>query len=524
MLDSVLFHTDPLDDVLSFWITIGSPALAAYSLQITHLNKRWITTAFSDVKYPNSKHISTVLSAFQHVPIRVSHHPPLLHSLIILPKNDDFWYYLAMAVEKTPRWSIPLIINFVLVILSVILTVLDSYIQGPSSSGPGMVATWVFLLPLIIGWLRVGCEPEPNHLRNSLDAASLGAWVATGQGDQPVGDTLAMEFVEDEDVDFARKDELKTGPLFNYSRAFTSAVAAELTLELMRNAAANAERRIPVGTSRDGVAGVWVESEGDAISDENRTGTDSEVTEYCTRVLPRRKSNPAPTALLDIEPSETSIIPDPSNSTSAAQYSEVLDTLYPPLPLYNPHLVIHNPSIWATGIRKRVALAAILALGLQWGTSGVAVVINYSAPPYGLGCRALSHLLYCMTATTSFLLFLASSILAHMSRPHKRQNSSRSPRLHACINMGAIVCRRLGKLVAIVSAAGTLVACFLEITGAFDNCFCRSTTFDKGRDFVSYAAKTTSSFARVWITGMVMAFSTAFLFGLSIYLSTPLRR
>ena len=166
---------------------MGSPAIAAYSLQITHLNTRWITTAFSDVKYPNSKYVPAVLSAFHHVPVRISHDPPLLHSLIVLPKNDDFWRHLLAAVKKIRRWSTPLVINFILVIVATILTILDSaYASGPGDGGYGAAATWAFLLPLVIGWLHVGCEPETNHLRNSLDVANLNAWVATRQGDQPM--------------------------------------------------------------------------------------------------------------------------------------------------------------------------------------------------------------------------------------------------------------------------------------------------------------------------------------------------
>ena len=533
LLNGAFFYADPLDDVLSFLITIGSPALAVYSLQITHLNTRWITTAFSDVNYPSSKHISTVLAAFHHVPIRISHRPPLLHSLIVLPKNDAFWRHLSIAVEKTRRWSIPLVINFILVILAVILTILDSiYSDSPGDDAYAIAATWMFLLPLIIGWLRVGCEPEPNHLRSSLDAANLNAWVATGQGGQPAEGSLAIEFMEAEDVDLARKDELKTGPLFNYSRAFVSPLAAELTLRLVKNAAANAERRVPVSNPTSGGVTAWVEADGDAISDENRVGTDTEVTKYCTGVLPQRELDSTPTTLLDIQLSEMSSTLNRSSPPSAAQAdirsSEMFSTPNLLLPLHDPRLTTQNPPRWATGVCKRVALASVLALGLQWGTTGAAVLMNYSAPPAGLGCRASSYLLYCMAATTSFFLFLTSSIFAHMSRSLQGQRRARS-RLRACQYTGAIVCQWLAKCIAIISAMGILAVCFLGITGAFYNCFCSSTTFDKGRGpvlfpTINYVIERTGGVARVWIGGMVMAFSTAFLFGLWIYMTTLPRR
>lgn len=430
---------------------------------------------------------------------------------------------------KTRRWSIPLVINFILVVFAVILTILDStFSESPGDDAYDITATWIFLLPLIIGWLHVGCEPESNHLKNSLDAANINTWVATERRDQPAEGALAIEFVTADSADSARGDELKTGPVYNYSRAFVSSLDAELVLELVRNAAANAAQMIPVANPTGGGDVAWVESEGDAISNENRIGTNTEVTEYCTRVLPQRRPNSTPTPP-DVQPSDS---PNQSNLSSVTQVeilrsSEILNTDLS-LPLYDPRLVTQNPSRWATGICKRVALATVLALGLQWGTAGAAVVMSYAAPPAGLGCRALSYLLYCMAATTSFFLFLASSILTQMSRPHQGQGYAYL-RLRACFKTGAMICRWLGKCVAIVSAMGILVVCFLGINGSFYNCFCSSTTFDKGRGpvlfpIVNYTIERSGTVAMVWIGGTVMAFSTALLFGLSILGPTQPRR
>lgn len=286
----------------------------------------------------------------------------------------------------------------------------------------------------------------------------------------------AIEFMKAEDVDLARKDELRAAPVFNYSRAFTSPLAAELALRLMKNAAANAEQRIPVGDPAGGGAPAWVEVEGDIISDENRIGTDAEVTRYCTRVLQK-----------------------------------------PPLPLHDPRLATHTSSRWATGIRKRVAISAALALGLQWGTVGGSMIIYYMAPPIGVGCRTLSILLYGVGGTISFFLFLASSILAHMSRPRQEGRYVRL-RLRACQNAGAIICRRLGQFVAILSALEILLVCFFLTTGTFNSCFCTYATFDMGRDTVVLPAidNIVAASFRFCIAGLTVAFSTALLFGLSI--------
>ena len=482
------------NDVLSFFFTIGSPALAAYSLQITHLNTRWIAAEFSDVKYPNSQYMPAVLSAFHHIPIQISHHPPFLHSLIVLPQNDDFWRHLFATANKIRRWPISLFMGLILAIIALVLTIIDSF-NSPNSSGDigyAIAATWIFLFPLVTGWLHVGCEPEPNHLKDSLEAANLKAWVATDQGEQPAKDPPAIDFMKAEDVGLARKDELFVAPLFNYARAFVSPLVAEHVLELVKNAAANAEQKISVGSP------TWVEDERGAIADVNRIGTRAEVTEYCTRIF---NTNSTSTIALDNQS---------PGVTSATQS---------PLPVHDPRLVTQYPSPWARGIWKRVAIATALALWLQWWTVGAAVYIHYRSSPVGLGCRAISFLLYAVAGTMSFLLLLASSILAHMSRPH--QGRIYAPLwLRTCQSAGAFVCQWLGKGIAIISAFGILLVCSFQVTGAFDNCFCASTTFDKGTGpvlilTINYWIE--HSTRMVWIHGLAMAFTTTFLFYCSIF-------
>lgn len=167
----------------------------------------------------------------------------------------------------------------------------------------------------------------------------------------------------------------------------------------------------------------------------------------------------------------------------------------------------------------------VLALELQWGTVGAAVLIHYWKPPVGLGCRTLSFLIYGATATLSMLLCVASSILAHISRP---QNGPAPPSWsQTCINGAAVVCGYLGKTLAIIAGLGIIAICFFQSSGLYATCFCASTTFDRGSHLVQLLKINLvipTSTIRVWAVGLVMAFSSATLFGFSIYLGTPPRR
>lgn len=468
---------DPLEDVLNFFVTIGSPALAAFSLQITHLNARWLGTAFLDLEFPNSKAISTVLSAFQHVPIQISSDPGLLPSLIVLPQNDGYWELLLKGVKKTRRWSIPLVMNFIWVIFAVLLTVIDSF-HSPLTGDVGyaIVATWTYLLPLIMGWLHVGSQPEPNHIRDCLDAANRLAWVATNQKDRPARagsitgrPAHAIEFMRG-DMDPARKDELRAVPVFNYSRNFAWSLNAQYVLSLVKNAAAHAEQRIPVDNDGPERSAVWVASDPGSAADENRLGTEEQVIKYCT------------------EP------------TTPSQRS---------------------PGLWS-----RVVLATLLALGLQWGTVGAAVTIHYWKAPIGLGCRAMSFLMYGVAATAAFFLCLASSILVHISRP-QHDPTYWHPWPRSYLDGGAVLCGHLGKGLAVASGIGVVLVCFFQSSGAFTNCYCSSMTFDRGFYdvvFLTINYVIGPSVVRVWVGGLVLTFSTAVLFGFSVYLGTPPRR
>ena len=509
---------DPLEDVINFFMTIGSPALAAYSLQITHLNAGWLCRAFLDVDYPNSKAISTVLSAFQHASIQVSSTGALLPSLIVLPQNDAYWELLLKGAEKTRRWSIPLAVGFVWAVVATLLTIIDSFYSPPTNNvGYSMVATWTYLLPLIIGWLYVGSQPEPNHLRECLDRANQIAWVATGdQGPDRAEDVAglqsqAIELSKRDGVDRARMDEMKTVPVFNYARAFIWSLQAQHVLSLAKSAAAKAKQRVPVDNWGPWRSTAWALSDKSVVANENRIGTEEQVIRYCTATLtPFEKVFGTPSPIIP-----PNLISHRSPSTSIAL-----------LPFYNPGREVRRQSRWAQGIWGRTTLATLFALGLQWGTTWAAVTIHYWAPPVGLGCHSMSFLLYGISSSISMLLCLAGSILAHASRPYHGPVywSSWS---ETFLNFGAVLCGYLGKGLAFTSGIGIVTICFFQSSGVFTNCFCASTTFNGGVSDVFFLMANYTiepNIVRVWISGLVLAFSAAVLFGLSLYLGTPSRR
>ena len=397
--------------------------------------------------------------------------------------------------------------NFAWVIIAAVLTIVDSFYRPiPGEIGYGTVTSLAYLLPLTIGWLHVGSEPEPNHLRDSLEEANGVAWVATDRRGEPVlaknlvGQLKwAIEFVRRLDVDPARRDELKENPIFNYSRVFAWSQMAEAIFVSAKNAATKAAKGIPVSGSSTEAGG--------NVAVEDRNGTADEVIRYCdAESTPFEKLFGAPRPI--VSPHGTS---KPSSTAIGL------------LPFFGTNAGMQEPSIWGTGVWKRVVLAACLSLALQWGTTGAAVAIHYKMHPVGLGCRAISLLMYGVSGTTSFFLLLTSSVLAHLSRP-RPGSAHQESRLRGFQNTGAILCQLIGKSLAAITGLGILVVSFIQPLAVFNNCWCSTTTLNIPGQFVQLLTKDDIlewGIVKVWIGCLVMAFSTALLFGFSIYLGTP---
>jgi hypothetical protein len=54
-----------------------------------------------------------------------------------------------------------------------------------------------------------------------------------------------------------------------------------------------------------------------------------------------------------------------------------------------------------------------IAVFLQWGVTGSAIVISYLTEVRGLGCRSGSYLLYGVLATSAHVLLLAPVFMSH---------------------------------------------------------------------------------------------------------------
>lgn len=160
------------DNLMSMLLTVGSPALGAYSLIFTVLNGQWVARRLSGIKYPNVRWAWRVLSSLQQSALRVDDSEGHLSSLIVLAANDEWWEELAHGLDYTQTWSLSAVSQIMWVLVAYrmspsalslnvdltmrsVFTVIDSLADptnSVNSSGQGVGAVFLWLLP--IGTLR----------------------------------------------------------------------------------------------------------------------------------------------------------------------------------------------------------------------------------------------------------------------------------------------------------------------------------------------------------------------------------
>jgi hypothetical protein len=200
-----------------------------------------------------------------------------------------------------------------------------------NSNGQAVGSVWLWLLPIVIGWLQISPKCDSARLRQAIERANKIAYVATTTGTPVLATSVptqhAISLTPSTD-EVLRCDEQCTAPIYNYSRFLPWVQAVEKVCDVFHAASDRAHRHRSVDPQVD-----WESSEkSPGPSRTNRMGTLSQVDAYC---------------LLVGEPAAT------------------------------------RTSRWTHGIWSRFLIASALALSLQWGTTGAAIIVVWFTPTTG---------------------------------------------------------------------------------------------------------------------------------------------
>ncbi|KAF8996102.1 hypothetical protein BDQ17DRAFT_1250080 [Cyathus striatus] len=422
---------DKLYNLEAMLLTVGSPTLGAYSLALTALNGRWLANLFSAYRYPNVRNAIRVLSSLQQSPLRVNNDEALLASLIVLPENDGWWDELVVWLDYTYSWSISAATSIAWVAIAYVFTVVDSFTSDFSGTyqmiGQGVGSLWLWLIPIVIGWLQISPQCDSIRLRIAMKRANRIAYVVEDSTGDIVPATAVSGdraiYLDFSNWDTLRVDEQSTAPIYNYARFLPWIQAVEKVSNAYSAASRNAQRHKPVQP-----LATWVEAKrGQPVHRENRMGGSStEISQYCG-VFPTEEDTPR-------------------RMWGGSQHAFL-----------------------------RMLVASGLALMLQWGTTGAAVVAAWFTPTRGLGCRSSSYLVYGILSTIVWFLLVVSSILSHYATielmdGNKRRRISRG----TVASTLAILLRRAGKFTALINAIWIVVSCTFQFTNFYDTCYCNS--------------------------------------------------
>ena len=335
---------DKFDNLESALLTLGSPALAAYSLALTVLNGRWIRQLFSKYRYPNAENAVRILNNLQQSPLRVDTDDVLLASLIMLPQNDEWWKELIVWLEYPHTWSISVATSITWVTFTYIFTMVHYLTQDTSPNGDGVGSIgplWFWLLPIVVGWLQLSPKCDSFRLHQAVDRANSIAHVADSTS-QPIkaedsSRRRAIDIARSE-PDNVRRDEHSTPPIYNYARFFP-----------------------------------WIQN---VLAVSDTFGIICERDHYHDPVDPQ-------TMWQD------------RNSEGSDAFTAVLVANYS---VPRPGSAYHHPRHrWGLGgsALSRMFIASAVALALQWGTTGGAIIIVWFTSAFGEQIVTLSSVIWC---------------------------------------------------------------------------------------------------------------------------------
>lgn len=342
----------------------------------------------------------------------------------------------------------------------------------------------------MIGWLLIAPKCDASRLRSALAEANKSlAYVATDEGVvSQVSALRAMSLAMRDSTPL--REEISSPPIFNYSRFFSWNICVDQVAQAFHQASKCAENKTPVDSDNN----VWVPNEDPRLKIhlDNRRGTKQQIIKYCS--------------------------PQLHASTVEAR------------------------SRWGPDVIRRMVVASVLALMLQWCTSGAAIMVVWFTPRIGLGCRSGAYLLYAIGSTLVWMLLVASSVLSHysitpssgykfnetiplasISHSHysalpiatSERSSTSAQRMAGYL---AITLNILGKLVAVVNSIWIMCACIFQFANVFNTCFCNASVYGRGTDsfvvltLVGMAPDMERNVMYAWIGAVTMALVSVGLF------------
>ncbi|EMD68527.1 hypothetical protein COCSADRAFT_80077 [Bipolaris sorokiniana ND90Pr] len=460
----------------SFCLAVGSPMLSTFSLMSTALNAHSTSITFA-AKFGNGKATSHLREAVesaeyflcnsQQSPIRIKEDQFRQLFDEDTERLRDRWLPLEQRIRKTRRqYTFSLVAQTFFAVIAWVLTIVGSYVTSLGQHSEALLLSsgtlWTWLVPVVLGWMAAGTQSRKDTVREAIQGEILSgasAPIKALEAESGFINPLPRQLPQAL-WSKVQGDEACQGPAYNYARILT------------------------YPKLRDRIVGEF----------ERR------------RNLPELRVAQA----------------DPSEPVQQVQRNNTIQ-----LEAGSSHNVDEPYMTWkdvkeSSDWKWNFIISNAIAVFLQWGVTGSAIVISYLTEVRGLGCRSGSYLLYGIFATCAHVLLLISVFLSHhvmLIYQTERWDGAtgavrevpRSPQIK-WIGRLAVLMRLFGKSVAVINATWIILSSIFELIGFYESCWCTGTVLGLGDRawvvlFVS-GDKMRDDAEASWIGGLAMSLFT----------------
>ncbi|KAJ6522471.1 hypothetical protein B0H19DRAFT_1202764 [Mycena capillaripes] len=546
-------------DLLSACLCVGSPVLAAYSLALTALNRRYIARKFQRLKNSAEKDTrmeyhymvdrvgsaAFILQEAQQCPMRVNQRTGELGSLIALndKPRQNFWRTAAKDLSNTRRgftysFLAQVLLAFLTYLISFIAAVHDSLGSPDVGLQFASSTVWSWMFPIVFGYIRVGSQCKAGAIKEALLDNMIVERDPAGEA-EPVCQKGLIPSADLTNPWESPEPLQSAAPLWANQRdtrdtAIPGPAGATPNWDLpdsgfsgsgsmggFKNVASTSRLEPSLNTDQEesthethplvALPATWAVERAappmwcgfDVRGDERREGPIFNYARIFTWFAFAEHVGGGFETAIETFKAKADI---PVTSQDAADCCG-----------FAPRQHLAAFAAWSdlpTAFRHMFG-AACVALFLQWGTTGAAIFVAYSTPAVGLGCRSASYLIYGTAATLSWALLVFSNLISHalMRRLEKKITRRQSTGILGAL---AVITRVAGQALAIANAGWLIASSVMEDIGTFQNCWCQTDALQYGANgwtpVFKVAADLSAAASGIWI-GFVFSMVVSLLIG-----------
>ena len=180
---------DRQSDLMAFFLALGSPALASYSLAIHVFNSRTINRKcrhlkelYQEVRLPGLleaiQAMRVILIESQHIPVQVYNGCERgFAQLVVCPQNWIWWTSLKSEIQSNKRRrTFSLYAQVGYVSISQVLAIIDFFMSRSSVTNIGIGLAintlWIWMV-FVVGWVFVGPQTSSDSIKKAISKTAV---------------------------------------------------------------------------------------------------------------------------------------------------------------------------------------------------------------------------------------------------------------------------------------------------------------------------------------------------------------